>query len=221
MKLLLPILIVFSMAQMHTVAGDSNTNVVHVALVFDDGPFPEHAPKLLELFAKEHIHATFSFVGTNVETHPETAKAVVAAGHEVANHSFNHLHPKSLDDATLEQEIASAQKLITATTGFAPKWYWPPYLESDARVRAAAAKAQIQVYAPRHLIISKDYDRTVNADEIQRRATSNVMDGTVILFHEWREETFERMPAILAELRRQHCVFLTFSELAVYVGSQK
>jgi peptidoglycan/xylan/chitin deacetylase (PgdA/CDA1 family) len=219
MKLLLPILIVFSMAQMHTVAGDTNTNDIHVALVFDDGPFPEHAPKLLELFAREHIHATFSFVGTNVESHPETAKAVVAAGHEIANHSFNHLHPKSLDDATLEQEIANAQKLITATTGFTPKWYWPPYLESDDRVRAAA-KAQIQVYAPKHLVVSHDYDRAVSADEIQQKATSNVADGTVILFHEWRDETFERLPAIIAELRRQHCVFLTFSEPAAYVGAQ-
>ena len=210
-----------SLTQMCAVAGDSNTNVVHVALVFDDGPFPEHAPKLLALFAKEGIHVTFSSVATNVELHPDTARAVLAAGHEIVNHSYAHHHPKDLDDAALEHEIVGAQKVIAATTGFAPKWYWPPYLESDERVRATAARAQIQVYAPKHLVVSEDYDQTVNADEIQRKATSNVVDGTVILFHEWREETFERMPAILAELRRQHCVFLTFSELAAYLGAQK
>jgi peptidoglycan/xylan/chitin deacetylase (PgdA/CDA1 family) len=58
-----------------------------------------------------------------------------------------------------------------------------------------------------------DYDRSVPAAEILRRATTDVRDGTVILFHEWRTETREQLPAILAELRRQHCVFLTFSEL--------
>jgi peptidoglycan/xylan/chitin deacetylase (PgdA/CDA1 family) len=221
MKLFLPMLVMFSLSQMHTAASDSNTNVIHVALVFDDGPFPEHAPKFLELFAKERIHATFSSVATNVELHPDTARAVLAAGHEIVNHSYAHHHPKDLDDAALEHEIAGAQKIIAATTGFAPKWYWPPYLESDARVRAAAAKAQIEVYVPKHLVVSQDYDRSVNADEIQRKATANVVDGTVILFHEWREETFERMPAIIAELRRQRCVFLTFSELAAYVRAQK
>jgi peptidoglycan/xylan/chitin deacetylase (PgdA/CDA1 family) len=221
MKLLLPILVMFSLAQMHAVANDTNANLVHVALVFDDGPFPEHAPKLLALFAREGIHVTFSLVGTNVELHPDTAKAVLAAGHEIANHSYSHRHPKDLDDATLEHEIVAAQKVIATTTGFKPKWYWPPYLESDKRVRATAAKAQIEVYTPKHLVISGDYDRTVNADEIQRKATSKIVDGTVILFHEWREETFERMPAIIAELRRQRCVFLTFSELAAYVGSPK
>jgi peptidoglycan/xylan/chitin deacetylase (PgdA/CDA1 family) len=211
----------FSLALLHAVANDSNTNVVHVALVFDDGPFPEHAPKLLALFAKEGIHVTFSSVATNVELHPATAKAVLAAGHEIANHSYAHHHPKDLDDAALEHEIVAAQKIIVATTGFTPKWYWPPYLESDERVRATAAKAQLQVYVPKHLVVSQDYDRAVNADEIQRKATTNVVDGTVILFHEWRDETFERMPAILAELRKQGCVFLTFSELAAYLGSQK
>jgi peptidoglycan/xylan/chitin deacetylase (PgdA/CDA1 family) len=202
-------------------AGADDANLVHFALMFDDGPFPEHAPKFVALFAKEGIHVTFGSVATNVELHPATAKAVLAAGHEIANHSHSHRHPKDLDDAALEHEIVGAQKIIAATTGFTPKWYWPPYLESDERVRAAAAKAQLEVFAPKNLVVSQDYDRAVGAEEIQRKATSNVADGSVILFHEWREETLERMPAIIAELRRQRCVFLTFSELAAYSGSPK
>ena len=199
---------------------NATNNPIHVALMFDDGPFPEHAPRLIALFAREGIHVTFGSVATNVELHPATAKAVLTAGHEIANHSHSHQHPKDLDDAALEREIVGAQKVIVATTGVAPKWYWPPYLESDKRHHAATAKAHIQVYAPKHLVVSEDYDRTVNADEIQRKATSNVMDGSVILFHEWREETLERMPAIIAELRQQRCVFLTFSELAAYPGGR-
>src|ERR1039457_4456117 len=54
----------------------AETNAVHIALVFDDGPFPEHAPKLLELFAREGIHVTFSLVASNVVAHPETARAI-------------------------------------------------------------------------------------------------------------------------------------------------
>jgi peptidoglycan-N-acetylglucosamine deacetylase len=194
----------------------AETNTVHVALVFDDGPFPEHAPKLMEFFARENIHVTFSLVASNVLTHPETAKAIAAAGHEIANHSFGHLHPKSLSDAELEHEIVAAQKVIAEKSGFTPKWYWPPFIEIDDRVRAMAKQAGIGVYPLKKLVVSMDYDRSVNAGEIWRHATSGVTDGTVILFHEWRDETLEQLPAILAELRKQGCVFETFSELDVY-----
>lgn len=215
MKLpLLLLLIAVSLAPTGVVAGDSN--VVHVALVFDDGPFPEHAPKLLALFAKEQIHVTFSLVASNVLTHPDAAKAIHAGGHEIANHSYAHRHAKDLDATALEQEIVGAQKIICGTIGFSPKWYWPPFLETDDRIRAMAAKAGIEVYSLKQVIVSEDYDRSVGAEEIKRKATTNVKDGSVILFHEWRDETYEQMPAILAELRRQGCVFLTFTELATY-----
>ena len=199
----------------------AETNAVHIALVFDDGPLPEHAPKLLELFAREKIRVTFSLVASNVQLHAETARAIVAAGHEVANHSFGHQHPKTLSDAELEHEIVAAQKVIAEKSGFTPRWYWPPFIEIDDRVRAAAKRAGIEVFPIKNLVVSGDYDRTVNAAEIKRRATTGVTDGSVILCHEWRDETLEQLPGILAELRRQGCVFETFSELAAHNRAKK
>jgi len=211
------ILVLFS--SMHL--GAVETNVIHVALVFDDGPFPEHTPKLLALFATEKIHVSFSVVASNVVAHAETAKAIAAAGHELNNHSYSHRHAKDCTDAELEHEIGGAQKLIADATDVTPKWYWPPFLEVDDRIRAAAAKAKLEVYSLKQVVVSQDYDRSVGAAEIKRKATTNVKDGSVILFHEWRTETYEQLPAILSELRRQGCVFLTFSELADYNRSRK
>ncbi len=186
----------------------------HVALVFDDGPFPNHAPILLELLAKEKVRATFSFVASNVHRYESTAKAVIASGHEIANHSCTHCRPNGLTDAELENEIVGGQKLIIATTGYLPKWYWPPFLETDVRMPALAAKAGIEIFSLTNVIDSKDYDSSLSGNGIKRNATRNVTDGSVIVFHEWRVETRKQLPAILAELRRQNCVFLTFSELA-------
>lgn len=186
----------------------------HVALVFDDGPKPADAGPLLALLAKENVRVTFAFVGDRVDENPATAKTVAAAGHEIVNHSQTHGHARDLDDAALDREVAAAQQKITAAAGVAPKWYWPPFLETDDRVRAAVVRAKLTVYTPRHLVVSMDYDRAVPAAEILRRATTGVRDGAVILFHEWRKETHEQLPAILAELRRQGFGFVTFSELA-------
>lgn len=184
-----------------------------VALVFDDGPRPADAEPLLALLAREKVPVTFSLVGERVNENPATARAIAAAGHELANHSQTHAHARDLVDAALDREVAAAQQAIQAATGITPRWYWPPYLEIDGRVRAAVARAGLDLYTPPHLVVSMDYDRSVPAAEILRRATTDVRDGSVILFHEWRAETREQLPAILAELRRQNCEFLTFSAL--------
>jgi peptidoglycan/xylan/chitin deacetylase (PgdA/CDA1 family) len=186
-----------------------------VALVFDDGPKTADAGPLLALLAKEKVRVTFALVGDRVDENPATAKTIVAAGHEVVNHSQTHAHARDLSDAALDREVAAAQEKISAAAGVAPKWYWPPFLEADDRVRAAVARAKLAIYAPQHLVVSMDYDRKVSAAEILRRATTDVRDGSVILFHEWRKETREQLPAILVELRRQGFGFVTFSELAV------
>lgn len=184
-----------------------------VALVFDDGPKPADAGPLLALLAKENVKVTFALVGDRVDENPATAKTITAAGHEVVNHSQTHVHARDLSDAALDREVAAPQQKITAATGVAPKWYWPPFLETDDRVRAAVARAKLAIYTPRHLVVSMDYDRAVPAAEILRRATTDVRDGSVILFHEWRKETREQLPAVLADLRRQGFGFVTFSEL--------
>lgn len=184
-----------------------------VALVFDDGPRPGDAEPLLALLAEEGVSVTFALIGKRVAENPITAKAIFVAGHEIANHSQTHAHPCDLDDKALEAEVSNVQQKIADCVGAAPKWYWPAYLEVDARVRATVSRAGLSIYQPKLLIVTKDYDKSVSAGAIFRHATTGVRDGAVILFHEWRKETLAQLPAILAELRRQNCTFHTFSEL--------
>jgi peptidoglycan/xylan/chitin deacetylase (PgdA/CDA1 family)/GH35 family endo-1,4-beta-xylanase len=194
--------------------------VKRIALVFDDGPRPDSTEAMLAVLAQEKVTVTFSLIGNRVKENPALARAIAAAGHEIDNHSQTHAQPAGLSDDALDHEVADAQRELTAVLGVPPRWYWPPFLKIDGRVRAAATRAGLAIYEPQHLVVSKDYDTTVPAAEIFRRATTDVRDGTVILFHEWRAETREQLPAILAELRRQHCEFYTFSGLmAALAGS--
>lgn len=201
-----------------TLAAADTTKPVHVALIFDDGPTPGQREKFLELFKAEDIHVTFGTVAKNAEAHPELVQATLAAGHECANHSYSHQHPKELDDATLAHEIVGAQAIFTKILGQPPAWFWPPFLEQDPRMPALFAQAGLKLYTPKNLVVSRDYETSVPAQQIYTLATTGVTDGTVILCHEWRPETLQQMPAILAELKRQGCVFLTFSEMGRYLG---
>ena len=201
-----------------SLANAADTQPVHVAMIFDDGPDPVQTPKLLAIFAEEQVHVTFGTVGQKAEASPALLKTVLAGSHEVANHSYGHKQPKSLADSELEAEILGGQKTITQAAGVAPVWYWPPFIAIDDRVRADAAKAGIAIYMPKKLVVSGDYMQEVDAAELLRRATTGVEDGAVILFHEWRPETEHQLRAIIAELRKQGCVFLTFSEMAKYLA---
>lgn len=199
-------------------AATAASQPIHVAMIFDDGPNAEQTPKLLAIFAEEKVHVTFGTVGQNAETQPALLKQAVAAGHEIANHSYSHKHPTGLSPAAIDVEVREGQEKVTAAAGVAPKWYWPPYIAIDDHVRANVAKLGIKIYSPSKLVASGDYMNDVDAAEIFRRATTGIEDGTVILFHEWRPETAAQMKAIIAELKKQGCVFLTFSELAHYLG---
>ena len=60
-----------------------------VALTFDDGPNPPYTERLLVVLAEKKIKATFFLVGRQIESHPGTARKILAAGHEVGGHSYD------------------------------------------------------------------------------------------------------------------------------------
>jgi peptidoglycan-N-acetylglucosamine deacetylase len=61
-----------------------------VALTFDDGPDPANTPALLNMLAKQHVKATFCLVGENVKSHPDLVRKIVAGGHALCNHTWDH-----------------------------------------------------------------------------------------------------------------------------------
>jgi len=194
---------------------------MHIALLIDDGPTPEHMEKFLALFKAEHVHATFSFIAKNVEAHPDLAKAALAAGHEIANHSYEHLHPAGLSEKALDHEVVAALTVLDSQAGIHPAWYWPPFVEITPDLEKTVGKTGMKLFRPHHLVASGDYMPELSAEEIRKRALTDINDGTVILFHEWRNETLEQMPAILAELKKRGVVFLTISELTNYSDKTK
>jgi len=188
-----------------------------VAFVFDDGPVVGQSGKMLAVLAKENIHVTFSYIGQNVVAHPELAKAAFQAGHEINNHSYTHPHLKTLDDATVLQEVTKTSAAIKQATGHAPAWFWAPFLETDQRIDALIRQAGLEDFplGKFNFVSTDDWNpKETDAAKILKRATTGIRDRTVILCHEWRKETLEDLPAIISELRRQGFVFLTFSEMA-------
>lgn len=113
-------------------------------------------------------------------------------------------------------EVSRTSAAIEAATGRKPAWFWPPYIDMDERTVAEVLAAGLRHFPHRQFNFAStdDWNRETPAEAIRKGATTGITDRTIVLFHEWREETIAEMPAILAELKRQGCTFVTMSELA-------
>lgn len=94
----------------------SGLPVARLALSFDNGPFPEVTPGVLETLARFGVQATFFVCGRDVRDRERRALVARtrAAGHRVGNHTLTHsVELGTLDDAALARlEIDGAQEAL-------------------------------------------------------------------------------------------------------------
>jgi peptidoglycan/xylan/chitin deacetylase (PgdA/CDA1 family) len=97
-----------------------------IALTFDDGP-SESTPELLEILARHRAPATFFQIGANVRRLPGVAREIVAAGHEIGNHTDTHPMLALKSPAFIEGQLARAQEAVHSATGQRPRYFRAPY----------------------------------------------------------------------------------------------
>ena len=73
-------------------------------------------PRLLKLFEKNNIKATWFAPGHSIETFPEQMKMIVDAGHEVGAHGYSHENPIAMTSQQEEDILVKSVELITALT---------------------------------------------------------------------------------------------------------
>lgn len=116
-------------------AAAATTNKKVVYLTFDDGP-SVNTPQVLDILAKEKVKATFFVIGKQAEKFPSTLKRVVAEGHQVGNHSYNHVYKELYTDySQYWAQMAKTQRIIQQITGKLPSVIRTPggtYMNYDA-----------------------------------------------------------------------------------------
>ncbi len=86
-------------------------------------------PRLLKLFKKYHLPATWFAPGHSIETFPEQMKMIVDAGHEVGAHGYSHENPIAMSVKQEEDVLLKSIELIKDLTGKAPAGYVAPWWE--------------------------------------------------------------------------------------------
>ncbi|GAA7325451.1 polysaccharide deacetylase [Helicobacter pylori] len=86
-------------------------------------------PRLLKLFKKYHLPATWFAPGHSIETFPEQMKMIVDAGHEVGAHGYSHENPIAMSVKQEEDVLLKSIELIKDLTGKTPTGYVAPWWE--------------------------------------------------------------------------------------------
>lgn len=98
-----------------------DVNRPEIALTFDDGPHPQHTPKLLKILDKYNITASFFLLGLCVQRYPEITKAIYESGHWIGLHGYQHISFPKLTPTNLKLELENTQNHIYEACGLAPQ----------------------------------------------------------------------------------------------------
>ncbi|MBX9694521.1 MAG: polysaccharide deacetylase family protein [Cyanobacteria bacterium] len=150
-------------------------------LTFDDGPLPETTPRLLDMLADFKIKATFFFTGRNARRYPDLVKRAAKEGHEIGNHSTNHLPLWMASASFIQGEIDDTSRTILQLTGSNPVVFRPPYgLIDDRGAKIVESRDMKLVYWG---TLAEDWSN-IGSEEVALRTIRQLRQGSLIVLHE-------------------------------------
>lgn len=166
-----------------------------IYITFDDGPVPGVTPAALAVLKEFNVKATFFCVGNNVENHPEIFKQIIAEGHSVGNHTFNH------SDGWNTNTMSYLNNVQQCAEVFSSKLFRPPY----GRMRPKQAKAIKRQYKiVLWDVLTYDFDKELSGENCLQMALKNSREGSIVVFHD-SEKAKERMlfalPKFIEEMK--------------------
>jgi peptidoglycan/xylan/chitin deacetylase (PgdA/CDA1 family) len=189
-----------------------------VALTFDDGPDPAGTHAILDTLRGRAVPATFFLIGRDIAAHPDLARDIAAAGHEIGNHSFSHDRMIGVTPSWVADEVEATDALIR-TTGYTGEIHFRPpngkklfalphYLASHHRTTITWD-------------VEPDSAGTPDAATIERTTVDRVRPGSIILLHGMypaREQTRQAIGPVVDRLKQRGYRFVTVSQLLAARG---
>ena len=174
-----------------------------VLLTFDDGPVPGVTEGVLTRLAAHRARALFGVVGPRVAAAPELARAIVADGHALANHSHSHPMGRLPAPGPYLDDVRRCSEAVARATGRPPRYFRAP----GGRIHPASLLGPARL-GLRHVLWSCDPedwacpDGEAAARDLGRRLAGQVRGRDIVLLHEDRVQVHalldELLPALAA-----------------------
>ena len=97
-----------------------------IILTYDDGPSEALTPKLLDLLKRRGTHATFFLIGREAVNHPASVRRLLEEGHEIGNHTQDHLNAWKTGPLRAVQDMRSGEEQL-GSMGADCQVFRPPF----------------------------------------------------------------------------------------------
>lgn len=188
-----------------------------MALTFDDGPDDVFTPQILDILKQNGVRATFFLMGRRAWARPELVRRIVAEGHEIGNHTWNHPQLTKLPPDKVRLELGETDRFLRTLTGKPVKVFRPPYGDQDPALLREATNLGYSTVLWN--IDSLDWKHGMTRCGVLEQVLPNMRPGAIVLEHsaggngENLADTVQALPIIIKTLRSQGYTLVTVSEL--------
>jgi peptidoglycan-N-acetylglucosamine deacetylase len=164
-------------------------------LTIDDGP-ADDTPRILELLASRSARATFFLKGVLAEAKPELVRSILAAGHTIGNHSYNH--PSAtfwcLPAPWIEEEIDRCNTVLGQL-----RYFRAPVGMKNPGVHPALAKRAMRLIG----WTARGFDSvTADVERVASRIIARVKPGAIIVLHQGLPHSVQCIERVVDDLQR-------------------
>lgn len=201
------------------------TNKV-VALTFDGGSGAEAVDSILNTLRAQNVPATFFLTGNFVRDFPVKARAIVAAGQRVGDHTVSHPHfiGDHLTDAQMRAQVRDARQQIISATGADPwPWFRFPFGELNAHTISVVNSVG---FVPIGWTVDTlgwkgAKDTGITKTTIVNRVVANLKPGEIVLMHvgaapDGTTLDAAALPSIISALKARGYSFVTMDAMLGY-----
>src|SRR5215813_14728250 len=174
-----------------------------VALTFDDGPHPLYTARIAEILDAHGARGTFFCIGREVDRFTPLARELHLAGHELANHTYQHSTGVDLFvSSRLLADLTRCQETLFQITGSTIRYYRPAVGIRNPVVHKAARRLGLTIVTWTQSARDGTFAFTPKR---ARHLASRVGPGSIVALHdgaaqersELRQQTVRNLPILL------------------------
>ncbi|MBC9783382.1 polysaccharide deacetylase family protein [Heliobacterium chlorum] len=185
-----------------------------LAITFDMGYELEGAtPRILDVLKKHDAKAAFFLTGHWVKTQPDLLKRMIAEGHDIGNHTWNHPSLPDLSQDKLTEEIMSLHRDIQQASGcdYAAKYLRPPKGEfSRSSLDATKSLGYQTIFWS---ISSVDWLPSSSPRKVYNDVLSQLHPGAIILLHGNSKAVVDQMEDMMTAIKERGYSIVPLTEI--------
>lgn len=158
-------------------------NVIY--LTFDDGPIPYITEFVLDQLEAYQAKGTFFCVGDNIRKHPGIFEKILLNGHQVGNHTFNHLNGWNTDNQNYIQNIEECSSQINLFENLLPSLQKPLFRPPYGKIKSVQYKQiKDQYKVVMWSVLSYDFDKSISPERCLQKSIQYTKKGAIVVFHD-------------------------------------